>query len=140
MITTRGGSQVVPRKNVQPLVGKPLLAWNIRASQAVKYFDRTILSPDGFKIMHIARQFGCDVPFRRPDELALPTIPGIDPCCTPSNTSRDLTLSCAVAAHIAADVDDCIEQCVRSGTPDAFSIVQLEKVRHGCFVSATAET
>jgi CMP-N-acetylneuraminic acid synthetase len=70
VITARGGSKAVPRKNVLPLGGKPLIAWTIEAARAAKRIDRVILSTDDDEIAEIGRRFGCDVPFKRPAELA----------------------------------------------------------------------
>lgn len=70
VITARGGSKAVPRKNVLPLGGKPLIAWTIEAARAAKRIDRVILSTDDDEIAEIGRHFGCDVPFKRPAELA----------------------------------------------------------------------
>ena len=50
MIPARGGSKGVPRKNVRPAGGKPLIAWSIAAAQASRYLDRVILSTDDDEI------------------------------------------------------------------------------------------
>lgn len=70
LIPARGGSKSLPRKNILPLAGKPLIAWTITAAKASKYIDRLILSSDDEEIMAVARDWECDVPFRRPDEFA----------------------------------------------------------------------
>jgi CMP-N,N'-diacetyllegionaminic acid synthase len=73
VITARGGSKAVPRKNVLPLGGKPLIAWTIEAAYQSKRLDRVILSTDDDEIAEIGRSFGCEVPFKRPAELATDT-------------------------------------------------------------------
>lgn len=70
VITARGGSKGIPGKNIKPLCGKPLLAYTIEAAQNSGIFDRLVLSTDDPAIAEIARQFGCEVPFMRPAELA----------------------------------------------------------------------
>lgn len=70
IIAARGGSKGVPRKNVQPVGGRPLIEWTILAAQQSQYVDRTILSSDDTEIMDVARQAGCEAPFRRRDDLA----------------------------------------------------------------------
>jgi CMP-N-acetylneuraminic acid synthetase len=73
VITARGGSKAIPRKNVLPLGGKPLVGWTIEAALAAKNLDRVILSTDDDEIAAIGRSFGCEVPFKRPEELATDT-------------------------------------------------------------------
>jgi len=70
VIPARGGSKGLPRKNVLPLAGKPLIAWTIEAALACSFIDRLVLSSDDPEIMSIAKLWGCEVPFVRPDELA----------------------------------------------------------------------
>jgi CMP-N,N'-diacetyllegionaminic acid synthase len=70
IIAARGGSKGLPGKNIIDLGGKPLLAWSIEAARESVYVDRLILSSDSDDIIAVAKKFGCDVPFRRPAELA----------------------------------------------------------------------
>lgn len=70
VILARGGSKRVPRKNIKLLAGKPLIAYSIQAAVQSKYLDRVIVSTDDVEIADVAKQFGADVPFLRPDELA----------------------------------------------------------------------
>ncbi len=69
-IFARGGSKGLPGKNIRPLAGKPLIAWSIEHARAVKRIDRVIVSTDSEEIAAVARDFGADVPFMRPAELA----------------------------------------------------------------------
>ena len=70
VIPARGGSKALPRKNILPLAGAPLLAHTVRDARAAKRIDRTIVSTDDLEIAEIARAAGADVPFIRPAELA----------------------------------------------------------------------
>jgi len=70
IITARGGSKGLPRKNVLPLAGKPLIAWTISAALQSKCFTRIIVSTDDEEIAQVAREWGAEVPFMRPSELA----------------------------------------------------------------------
>ena len=79
VITARGGSKGVPRKNVLELCGKPLIAWTIEAAQKSNYIDRLIVSTEDEEIADISRSYGADVPFIRPAELAMDDTPGIEP-------------------------------------------------------------
>jgi CMP-N-acetylneuraminic acid synthetase len=69
-IFARGGSKGLPGKNIRPLAGKPLIAWSIEHARAVKRIKRIIVSTDSEEIAAVARDFGAEVPFMRPAELA----------------------------------------------------------------------
>ena len=69
-IFARGGSKGLPGKNTRLLAEKPLIAWSIEHAYAVKRIDRVIVSTDSQEIAYIAREFGAEVPFMRPMELA----------------------------------------------------------------------
>ena len=70
VITARGGSKGIPRKNIKDLGGKPLIVWTIEAVRQSKYLDDCVLSTDDVEIAEVAKKFGCRVPFMRPAELA----------------------------------------------------------------------
>ncbi|MEK7178920.1 MAG: acylneuraminate cytidylyltransferase family protein [Patescibacteria group bacterium] len=70
IITARGGSKGIPRKNIKELCGKPLIAYTTEAAEASKYLTRYIVSTDDSEIAEISRRYGADVPFMRPPELA----------------------------------------------------------------------
>ena len=70
VITARGGSKGIPRKNVRPLAGKPLIAWAIEAALQAQHKPRVIVSTDDEEIAAVARQYGAEVPFMRPSEIA----------------------------------------------------------------------
>jgi len=69
IIPARGGSKGVPRKNIKPIGDKPLIAYTIEAAAKSK-LTRTVVSTDDEEIAKVAREWGGDVPFLRPAELA----------------------------------------------------------------------
>jgi len=73
LIPARGGSKGVPGKNIKPLAGKPLIAYTIEQIQNSTLIDRAILSTDDERIAKVAREYGLEVPFMRPAELAQDT-------------------------------------------------------------------
>lgn len=75
VITARGGSKSIPRKNIKELAGKPLIAWTIEAAKESGVFDRVILSTDDDEIAAVGKQWGAEVPFMRPPELAQDATP-----------------------------------------------------------------
>ncbi|PMM98544.1 CMP-N-acetlyneuraminic acid synthetase [Vibrio splendidus] len=73
IIPARGGSKRLPRKNVLPLAGKPLIGWSIDAAKNSKYIDQIFVSTDDKEIADVSSLFGIDVPELRPDHLASDT-------------------------------------------------------------------
>jgi len=70
VIPARGGSKRIPRKNIKPFCGKPMIAWSIEAAKASGLFERILVSTDDAEIAEVAEQWGAEVPFMRPDELS----------------------------------------------------------------------
>ena len=77
LIPARGGSKSIPKKNIYPLAGKPVIAWTIEAARGAKKIDRIIVSTDSEEIAGVARSFGAETPFIRPAELAGDTTPDL---------------------------------------------------------------
>jgi len=77
VIPARGGSKSVPRKNLHPLGGRPLIAWTIGPSLRAKRLDRVIVSTDDPQIAAVARELGAEVPFLRPGALAADDTPDL---------------------------------------------------------------
>lgn len=73
LIPARGGSKSIPKKNIVPLKGFPLIAYSIIAGKLSKYISRVIVSTDSPEVAHIAEQYGAEVPFLRPAEFATDT-------------------------------------------------------------------
>lgn len=70
IIPARGGSKGVPRKNIRPLLGRPLIAWAIDEAKRATFLTRTIVSTDDEEIAKVARSCGAEVPFLRPADIA----------------------------------------------------------------------
>ena len=70
MITARGGSKRIPRKNIRDFCGKPILAYSIEAALSAGIFDEVMVSTEDTEIAGIARQYGAAVPFLRSAETA----------------------------------------------------------------------
>jgi pseudaminic acid cytidylyltransferase len=82
IIPARGGSERIPRKNIRPFAGKPIIAYSIAAARECRLFDQIIVSTDDEEVATVARNCGAETPFVRPPEL-----------------SNDFTGTNAVAAH-----------------------------------------
>jgi len=70
IIPARSGSKRIPRKNIRPFAGKPIIAYSIAAAVECGLFDRIIVSTDDAEIASVARSFGAESPFVRPAELS----------------------------------------------------------------------
>ena len=70
IIPARGGSKRIPKKNIKSFLGKPLIAYSIEVALRSKLFDKVIVSTDDEEIAKVARKFGAEIPFMRPDELS----------------------------------------------------------------------
>jgi CMP-N-acetylneuraminic acid synthetase len=75
LIPARGGSKAIPRKNIIPLAGKPLLAYTCEAATTSQVLTRIILNTDDREIADIGLEFGVEVPFLRPLHLAADDTP-----------------------------------------------------------------
>ena len=127
IIPARGGSKGVFRKNIRKLAEKPLIAWTIEEAKRSKYIDRLILSSDDEEIMRIAKQWGCEVPFKRPVHLAQDDTPGINPVLHALETLSEqyeyvVLLQPTSPLRIADDIDKCIEACVQSQVSTCVSV------------------
>lgn len=70
VIPARGGSKRIPRKNIRPFHGKPILAYSVEAARDSGLFDRIVVSTDDDEIAAVAVDHGAETPFRRPAALS----------------------------------------------------------------------
>lgn len=70
IIPARGGSKRIPRKNIKEFCGKPIIAYSVEAARESGLFHRIIVSTDDAEIAEVAKQYGAEVPFVRPEELS----------------------------------------------------------------------
>lgn len=138
VVTARGGSKGLPRKNVLDLGGRPLVAWSVSCGQAAETVDRVILSTDDAEIAAAAREAGCEVPFLRPAELATDEaliqdalIHALDRL----GKSYDymVLLQATSPLRIPADIDSCVRLCHDSGAGSAISVVPTAKPPYWMF-------
>ena len=70
IIPARGGSKAIPRKNIKPFLGLPLIQWTIDVARAANVFSRVIVTTDDREIYELSQELGAEVPFLRPPSLA----------------------------------------------------------------------
>lgn len=129
-IFARGGSKGVPRKNVQPVGGVPLVGRAVRAAKAVNRITRVILSTDDPEIADVGRAFGAETPFMRPAELASDTASELDAwrhalSWAQAHGGVDIFVSLPAVCPLRdpADVDRCID--LLQASPDADIVVTI---------------
>lgn len=130
IIPARGGSKRIPRKNIKPFCGKPMIAWSIEAALRSKEFDHVIVSTDDSEIVEVARALGAEVPFMRPAELSddhTGTIPVIAHAIEWMNQHvASVELACCIYATApfvtAEDIQHGRRTLVECGSDYAFSV------------------
>ena len=70
LIPARGGSKRIPRKNIKLFFGKPLISWSIETAISSGIFDEVYVSTDDEEIANIAKNYGANIPFVRPENLS----------------------------------------------------------------------
>ncbi|SDC00258.1 N-acylneuraminate cytidylyltransferase [Nocardioides lianchengensis] len=78
VIPARGGSQRIPRKNIRPFAGRPVLAYAVDAALDSQLFDDVVVTTDDEEIAAVARSLGARTPFLRPGEIADAVTPMVD--------------------------------------------------------------
>ena len=122
-IFARGGSKGVPRKNLRLLDGKPLIAHAIEAALQTHSLERVVVSTDCPQIAEAAQQYGAEVPFLRPDELASDRAPerlawrhAVEYMEALEEKRIDIFVSIPPTCplRIPEDIDHCIEELVQT--------------------------
>ena len=131
VVPARGGSKSIPRKNVKPFAGKPLLAWTVEAALKVAKISRVIVSTDDLEIAETAQHFDADVPFIRPPELAQDDTEGV---CTLLHAIKELPDFDAVLLlqptsplRTAEDVAGIIDLAIEQNATSVVSVCQANK-------------
>lgn len=130
VIPARGGSKRIPRKNIKPFGGQPMIAWSIAAAKQSGCFDRIFVSTDDAEIAQLAQAHGAEVPFMRPPELSddhVGTIPVIGHAVAWQNQhgaqAQDVCCIYATAPFVqAADLQRGLQTLQSSGADYAFSV------------------
>jgi CMP-N,N'-diacetyllegionaminic acid synthase len=132
LISARGGSKGVPRKNIRILAGKPLIAWTIEEAKKSEFIDRIILSSEDDEIISVAKKYGCEVPFKRPAEYAQDDTPGIEPVLHAVNEIGEVydyvcLLQPTSPLRTVEDIDSCLRINVEKKTKCCVSVTESSK-------------
>ncbi len=137
IIPARGGSKGIPRKNITPLAGRPLIAYTFEAARSSKLINRIILSTDDDEIAEVGRRNGIEVPFIRPRELAednTPTLPVIKHAVEFLESKQNYTADIIVILQPTTPlrksyhIDEALTLLINN--PDADSVVSVTEVPH----------
>jgi CMP-N-acetylneuraminic acid synthetase len=136
VITARGGSKRIPKKNIKELLGKPLIYYTIKAALDSRLMTKVILSSDDDEIIGIGKDMGVEVPFKRPRELADGTTPTIEVLIHAVNYVEKkqgfypdiiVVLEPTSPLRTTEDIDKALEKHI---TTDADSVVSVVKTDH----------
>lgn len=133
IIPARGGSKGIPRKNIRPLLGKPLLWYTAQTALQSSLLTRVVLSTEDVEIAAVGRECGLDVPFLRPPELAQddsPTIPVLQDVIRRLEKEGEvydaiMTLQVTSPLRRSGDIDGSIRLLERTGADSVISFVDV---------------
>ncbi len=134
LIFARGGSKRVPRKNIRLLAGKPLIAYAIETAKASRYIQRVVVSTEDQEIAEVAREYGAEVPFMRPPELARDDVTAwaswqhaITELAKERAIDVTVVLPPPAPLRAAEDVDACIEHLLNSDADAVIAVKPAER-------------
>ena len=139
LITARGGSKGLPGKNIKLLGGKPLIAYSIEAAQKSKLITKLIVSTDDEQIAQVCRDFGAEVPFLRPAELALDSTPHLPVLQHAIKFMEDkegvkydyiVTFQPTSPFRTVEDIDQTIQALVDAKADSSVSLVEVASMYH----------
>lgn len=136
LIFARGGSKGLPGKNIRLLGGKPLIAWSIDHALAVKRILRVIVSTDSWEIAAVAREYGAEVPFIRPPELARDDSPewlawqhALNYLLDKDGALPDAIVSVPTTAplRLPLDIENCLDNYERGGADVVITVTDAHR-------------
>jgi CMP-N,N'-diacetyllegionaminic acid synthase len=139
IIPARAGSKRLPRKNVLPLGGKPLVAWSIEAARSAQRLSRLVVSSDDREVLDIAASYDERLPLARPAELATDTSLAIEFVRHALETLEGqgegpfdavVIVQPSSPLTLPADIDATVDLLATSGAESAVSVVQLDHAIH----------
>jgi len=131
----RGGSKAVPKKNIRPILGVPLIAYTIAEALRSKLITRYIVSTDDEEIQKIAIQFGADAPFLRPSEYSTDTASSVDAMQHAVDWVEQqegekydyvIELMCTNPLKTVTDIDATIQKLVTTGADSVIAVHKLD--------------
>lgn len=149
IIPARGGSKLIPKKNIVDLGGKPLISYCINATKGSKYVDRIIVTTDDDEIADISKKYGAEVPFKRPSELAqdnTPSIPVIEHAIRWLEENEKykpdyvLLVEPTTPFIKSEQIDKAIEKLIEKKADSSTTIVNVPRIFHPYHVRTISES
>lgn len=134
VITARGGSKGIPRKNIKDLAGSPLITYTIEAAKNSRYLDYFLVSTDDAEIAEVSKKYGAPVPYMRPAELSTDSAKSIPVVQHAINWLKDnegkefdyvMILQPTSPFRAAEDIDRSIEKIVDTGADSVMGMKKL---------------
>jgi N-acylneuraminate cytidylyltransferase len=148
LICARGGSKGLPGKNIRPLAGVPLIAWSIRHALAVSRINRVIVSTDSEDIAAVAREYGAEVPFMRPAELAQDNSPergvwrhALEFLKSTEGAYPDVLIAVPATAplRLPEDLESCLDEFAQGGADTVITVSEPHRNPYFNMVKARAD-
>lgn len=134
VIPVRGGSKSVPRKNLAPLNGKPMMYFTIQAAQDSNWMSHFVVSSEDEEIIRVAKDLGAPAPFVRPAELATddaPSLPVVQHAVRFMESSLGIVFDYVVLLQATSplrngsDIDAALEKLISTGADSVISVVRV---------------
>ena len=130
IVPARSNSKGIPGKNIIPIQGKPLIAWNILAAKKSKYINRIVVSTDGIEIKNVSLQYGAEV-ITRPNYLSNDTATSESALIHVLNTLKEkenyqpdlvVFMQCTSPLTNSEDIDNCIQKLIDEKADSATTV------------------
>ncbi|HQS58894.1 MAG: cytidylyltransferase [Gallionellales bacterium 35-53-114] len=131
----RGGSKSVPRKNIRPILGVPLIGYTIAEALQSRFITRFVVSTDDEEIRQVALKYGADAPFLRPAEFSTDTASSVGALQHAVNWVEQeegvrydyiIELMCTNPMKTVEDIDSCIEKLIQTGADSVIAVHRIE--------------
>lgn len=134
VIPARGGSKTIPKKNIKPLLGRPLIAYTIVEALQSKLLTKVIVSSDDSEIIKISKSYGAEAPFIRPKELATDLALATDVVkhavlemerLEKKKYDYVVMLQPTTPLRTAEDIDNALKKLIETGADSVISVVNV---------------
>ena len=131
VIQARSGSKGIPKKNIYPILGHPLMAYSIQAALDSKMIDHVVVTTDSEAFAQIARDYGAEAPFLRPPELSGDKVHSVDSLYHAVLKTEEIKgmvydyiveLPCVSPLRNGVDVDGALQKLIETGADSIISL------------------
>ena len=136
MTLARGGSKSIPRKNIRPLAGVPVIGYTIAEALRSRYVTRYVVSTDDAEIRRVAIQYGAEAPFERPAHLSGDRVSSVEPlqhavawaeADEGEKYDHVVELMCTSPLKTSEDIDGVVEKLIATGADSVIGVSRVEE-------------